>query len=60
MQLKNLKKNSLNLNNPEMFYSSMFARVLGEEKEKDDNKNLNKKLNDILKLLEDNEHPDSK
>ena len=56
----NIQKNSLNLNNPEMFYSSMFARVLGEEKEKDDNKNLNKKLNDILKLLEDNEHPDSK
>ena len=50
----------MNLNNPEMFYSSLFARVLGEEKEKDDNKNLNKKLNDILKLIEDNEHPDSK
>ena len=56
----NIQKNSMNLNNPEMFYSSLFARVLGEEKEKDDNKNLNKKLNDILKLIEDNEHTDSK
>ena len=56
----NIQKNSLNLNNPEMFYSSMFARVLGEEKEKDDNKNLNKKLNDLLKFIEDKERPDSK
>ena len=56
----NIQKNSLNLNNPEMFYSTMFAKVLGEEKEKDGNKNLNKKLNDLLKLIEDNEDPTSK
>lgn len=56
----NIQKNSLNLNNPEMFYSNMFAKVLGEEKEKDVNKNLNKKLNDLLKLIEDNEEPNSK
>lgn len=56
----NIQKNSLNLNNPEMFYSTMFAKVLGEEKEKDGNKNLNKKLNDLLKLIEDNEEPTSK
>lgn len=43
-----------------MFYSTMFAKVLGEEKEKDGNKNLNKKLNDLLKLIEDNEEPTSK
>ena len=46
----NIQKNSLNLNNPEMFYSSIFAQFLREEKEKDEYTTLNKKMNDILPM----------
>ena len=55
----NIANNSLNLNNPGMFYSSMFAKVIGEEKkDKDKDKDKEGKGNQnsfggVIKILDE-------
>ena len=53
--INNIEKNSLNLNNPQYFYSTYFSAVMDKE-EKKPKKTLNDRLKKIVKLVKFKNH----
>ena len=49
----NIANNSLNLNNPGAFYSSMFAKVIGEEKKDKEGKGNQNSFGGVIKIFDD-------
>lgn len=52
---ENIHSNSMNLNNPASFYSSTFANMIDMHKIKGDLLKINKKMNNILSMIKNNE-----
>ena len=54
---QNIEKNSLNLNNPELFYSEYFQKLVNNQNHLKEEQNLYKRLINTEKLLMDNFKP---
>ncbi len=55
----NIEKNSLNLNNPQFFYSEYFSSVINNNNENNSKKEFNERLKNIAKIIEGHNKIDS-
>ena len=55
----NIEKNSLNLNNPQFFYSEYFSSVINNNNENNTTKEFNQRLKNIAKIIEEHNKIDS-
>ena len=49
---KNIERNQINLNNPDLFYSEYFVKILGKTKEQQGDNPLNKETEELINKLE--------
>ena len=49
---KNIERNQINLNNPDLFYSEYFVKILGKKKEQNGEVSLNKAEEEFMNKLE--------
>ena len=49
---KNIERNQINLNNPDLFYSEYFVKILGKKKEQNGEVSLNKEEEEFMNKLE--------
>ncbi len=49
---KNIERNQINLNNPDLFYSEYFVKLLGKTKEQQGDNPLNKETEELINKLE--------